>query len=169
MPRRRLWLQFRLRTFLCALVGLAFVLGWLGNKVQVYRQEQAVIAAIPEVSQYTVWHCPRLSFSRDEYTFYSRLVCPSDTPAVVTVEQYGPNWRQRWLDWLGLEFMRRASDLSLRGPQYTDEIVPLICRLKNLKSIRLSRTMITADGIAQLQRSLPSCTVRWDRILLYDR
>ena len=69
---------------------------------------------------------------------------------------------RRWADRLGMEFMRRASGLTLARPQYTDEVIPLISQLKDVESNGLSETQITSEGVARLRWALPNCEIHWN-------
>ncbi len=57
------------------------------------------------------------------------------------------------------EFFGRATYLYLSGPEYNDEVVPHICRLRHLQEVVLNRTRITDEGIASIRQALPDCKV----------
>jgi Leucine-rich repeat (LRR) protein len=54
------------------------------------------------------------------------------------------------LEWLGLS-----------GPQITDVSVPVLIQLSQLKSLHLHSTALSEVALAQLQRDLKDCVVRY--------
>ena len=77
----------------------------------------------------------------------------------MTVDWLGPAWLRRPAEALEVRIFHRATKLSLEGPAYTDAAVEHISQLKDLKSLTLSRTQITDQGLKRLRRSLPLCQI----------
>jgi hypothetical protein len=49
----------------------------------------------------------------------------------------------------------------LEGTQISDASIDPLARLERLESLDLRETRVSEDGIAELRRRLPDCTVRW--------
>jgi len=57
---------------------------------------------------------------------------------------------------------RHIRYLSLRGTRITDRITQDLCEMKSLVWVDLSRTMVTAEGVARVQAALPSTVILVD-------
>lgn len=55
--------------------------------------------------------------------------------------------------------LRQIETLELIGPHVTDAASRSLRELHQLKSLQLTNTMVTADGIAALKAALPDCTI----------
>ena len=71
----------------------------------------------------------------------------------------GPVWLRRPLEALGLRLYQRSIHLTLFGPQFDDEAIDLVMKLKRLKTLQLSATKISDAGLARLQAALPDCKI----------
>ena len=62
----------------------------------------------------------------------------------------------RHVSWLGV-----VKGVFIYGVPITDAGLRWLKGLKKLKSVRLERTQVTALGVAELQKALPTCEVEW--------
>lgn len=60
----------------------------------------------------------------------------------------------------GLSESKSLAFLSLYGTRITDASVPYLSQIKSLKYLTIENTGITADGVRQLARGLPQCTIK---------
>jgi hypothetical protein len=78
----------------------------------------------------------------------------------------------RWTN-IGDAGMRYVSELGtleelvLVGAEVTDASVGRLKRLRSLKKLDVSLTLMTASGVAELQAALPSCRIVFHRRLTY--
>jgi hypothetical protein len=57
---------------------------------------------------------------------------------------------------------QRATRLSLQGPNYDDQTIQYLLKLRRLESLSLSRTKFSPGALAQLERGLPHCRIDAD-------
>ncbi len=60
-----------------------------------------------------------------------------------------------------LENLTKLCDLNLTSTEITDASLPLLMKLTSLKKLNVSYTLMTAEGAARLQETLPDCDVVW--------
>lgn len=78
----------------------------------------------------------------------------------MTVAYCGPQWLEPLCRRWGLKSFDRVTTLWLGGPEVTDQCVPQICALRELKTLTLSNTRLTPAGLYQLRRRLQDCEVQ---------
>jgi len=60
----------------------------------------------------------------------------------------------------GLKYLCALQQLSLAGTDVSDQSVPFLVELTQLRILDLRKTQVTGGGVATLQRQLPNCTIR---------
>ncbi len=76
---------------------------------------------------------------------------------------YLPIWTR---DLLGASFFSNVQHLQLRSPQIKDRHLPLLAEIRQLESLGLSNSSITAEGISNmpLVRGVNSVDINWQQI-----
>ena len=70
----------------------------------------------------------------------------------------GPQITDRGL--VHLSRLSQLRSLNLIGAKITDECLELLVSLKRLETLSLTGTKISDDGVAQLRRALPDCSIQ---------
>ena len=145
---KRQWLRFSLRTLLIAMTVLAI---WLAFYVKSYRDRRAAVATIESLGGVMGIHYmgPEWIRSRvkDEKYFWDPAGVHFGNAAdrltdadVATVVPY-------------LTKFQRLQDLSIPGPNITDEAIPLLIPLADkIVYLDLSRSRISLDAIKYLKK-----------------
>jgi hypothetical protein len=55
--------------------------------------------------------------------------------------------------------MPSLGDLSLEGTSISDTAIEILKRFPNLRFLKLDKTRITIDGLAELRKQMPSCSI----------
>ena len=134
---RRRWFRFSLRSMLLLVVVIAIPLAWKVNRA---RNQRAVVAELR-----------KLNAQIDYYHGYEHYY---EMEATKGVQRFVPPPGGKWLhDLLGREYFVEVIQVTVDGPQVTDDTLALIAKLPYVKYVSLnSATGITDIGLAHLAR-----------------
>ena len=167
-PKRRRWLQFRLRTLLIAILVLSLPLSWLGVRLQRVRQQRETRDVIHLLGGRVFY---------DWELRFSDIVRPQDV-------------RKRWLMNLpGADIFAEVAMVDLNHTSVTDADLKQLCGVTSLKClwlcntqitdaglehlkgldnlviVQLHSTQVTPEGVKDLQKALPDCTIGYETIV----
>ena len=154
LPKRRRWLQFRLRTLLIAVVVLSLPLSWFAVRMEKARRQREAIAAIERlggvVERWEDLSVPKWirKFFPDEFFIYAVEVVLDDTEATDACLEH-------------LKGMTNIDILQLNGTKVTDACLEHLEGLTNLGFLRLKNTNVTPEGVKKLQEALPNCDIMY--------
>ena len=125
-PKRRRWLQFRLRTLLIAVLVLSLPLSWFAVRMDRARRQREAVEVIRRFGGivYYDWH------------MYRRNQAPS------------PAWLRTQL---GLDFLHDVSAVKLTDPQVSDAVLECLSGIAGLRGLSLEDTQITNERLQHLQ------------------
>ncbi len=160
-PKRR-WFQFSLRTLLLIIFLASVGMSTLGVKMHRARKQRQIVAAILKLG------------GGVQYDYHDGICDPRKHPPV-------PAWQLKvfgddfFSDVVGVGFFRKAhlrdEDLArlenlaqlefvmLERVPITDKALEHFKGLGNLRYLSLVGTQVTEEGIAQLAKALPECTI----------
>jgi hypothetical protein len=81
----------------------------------------------------------------------------------VTVHSTGFGWWRRLVDRYDWQMFRRVTRVSLRGPQYTSDLLPHLGKLSDLRELELVDTSIPAGDVAAWRGKHPHVAVSASR------
>ena len=148
---RRRWFRFSLRSMLLLVVVIAIPLAWKVNRA---RNQRAVVAELR-----------KLNAQIDYYHGYEHYY---EMEATKGVQRFVPPPGGKWLhDLLGREYFVEVIQVTVDGPQVTDDTLALIAKLPEIKYVNLnSAPGITDDGLVHFANihNLEGVTLISDRI-----
>ncbi len=129
-PKRRLrWYQYSLRSLFLVTMAFAVWLGWICHKAN--RQRKAV-EAIEELDGLVMY----------DYEF------DADGIPIRNPQPPGPAW-----------FRNLVERLDFYNTRVTDAGLVHLQGLTNLEVLWLDSSLVSDDGVNQLQQALPNCTI----------
>lgn len=144
-PKRRRWLQFRLRTLLIAILVLSVPLSWFAVRLERARRQREAVKAIERLGGY-------VEFDLDLDTPYwlLRLLGQESVSKPVVVSFKGTLVGDPEL--AHLEALTDVDLLFLDGTHITDEDLERLPQLPELYGLHLADTRVTDAGLRHLQR-----------------
>ena len=154
-PKRR-WYQFSLKTVLIVMVLLCLGPGgYVAYEQNKVRRQKAAVEAIEKLGGV-------VGYGRNVSTRSAMLrqILGDDTFAgVESVDFWNPS-RVTDADVVHLAGLEHLKSLHLANTQVTDAGLVHLAGLKGLRHLSVDRTQVTAAGVADLQESLPNCSIR---------
>ena len=185
-PKRRRWLQFRLRTLLIAVLVLSVPLSWFAVKMEKARRQREAVEVFRKLG-YTLydWEAVEGTFaggpeeppwllnllgidyfhkvvyvSLGDYITDADLEHLTSLPHVEDLTIRAPNAS---ITDAGLEHLERLPNLqrlSLHlNSQITDAALLHVTNLCHLRGLWLEDTGCTQEGVERLQAALPDCSI----------
>ena len=158
-PRRakRRWLTFSLRTLLIGATLLSVVLAYLANILVHVRQQQAIRREI-ELATGAEVYFDHECVSGDE--------ADQTPPGPALVRWLCGNYAYDHIDVVNFDFLKnikardsdlpvllkapQLQDVSLNGPEVTDQSMKIVGQLHDLRELQLWNTQISDNGLAEL-------------------
>ncbi len=177
-PKRRRWLQFRVKTLLIAVLVLSLPLSWFGMRMERARKQREAVEAIerkggsvfyePVKTSVPQWMrglfgdfffedvvqvCPPGDFDDDEATYLK------DLADLERLNLYSTQVTDAGLR--HFKGLTNLESLSLDDTQVTDAGLEHLKDLANLETLFLYSTQVTPEGVKKLQEALPNCKIEY--------
>lgn len=152
-PKRRRWLQFRLRTLLIAVLVLSLPLSWFAVRMEKARRQREAVEALQSTGIFLEWQIVRES-EPGVPTWLAKLF--GDNYLFVEVRQVIWNGQSNWKP-VRDEHMIHLADLpdlwriAVPTCRVSDVGVEHLKGLTSLRSLDLSHTEVTDDGLKHLK------------------
>ena len=154
LPRR--WLSFSIRTLLVAMLIFAALFAWLGKHVIRTRSERPIVAQIQAAGGHAYYDY-QLGFGFVDASKsptgskFVRAILGDDIYATVNVVFFSNPTTDSAIE--DLHRLENLLDVSICGPAVTDQCIDDLLHIDKLRSLNLSDTSITPEGLARLSGS----------------
>lgn len=161
VPKRR-WMQFSLGTLLLVVAALCV---WLAWHVELARRQREAVAELHKLHVAVLYRTPGLRDNGEQEPSWLRRVLGAAYREPVTYVGFRHAAKlqdepQRIGQALALlAELRGLKSLNLGGLPVIDNDLIRLDSLAELRSLDVSYTEVTADGIAGLQQALPNCKI----------